>query len=219
MTTPTVALAPLPRLRFVDNNGNALSGGKLFTYVAGSSPSTKQATYVDSTGATPNTNPIILNSRGECDVWLDVTKSYKFTLSPPTDTDPPTNSFWTVDNIVVPNPNVEVGDSQGTDITLAATLVIPDTGNFFNVIAGYDTVTALSSGSTNGRRVSLQFLVAASFVSSSVLQLKDSMNYTFQIGDVLTLRAVSTGWIEESRKDTPTNILAAANIALAAFAR
>ena len=102
MTTPTVALAPLPRLRFVDNNGNALSGGKLFTYVAGSSPSTKQATYVDSTGATPNTNPIILDSRGEANVWLDTSKKYKFTLAPKTDTDPPTNSFWTVDNISSP---------------------------------------------------------------------------------------------------------------------
>lgn len=92
-------LAPLPKLRFVDNNGNALSGGFLFSYTAGTT--TKLATYTDNTGATANANPIVLNTRGEANVWIPPGTAYKFTLAPSTDTDPPTNAFWTVDQITV----------------------------------------------------------------------------------------------------------------------
>src|ERR1035437_5783715 len=93
----TEAIAPLPKLRFVDNNGNSLVGGLLFTYAAGSV--TKQTTFTDSTGGTPNTNPIVLDARGECNCWLDPSLPYKFTLSPANDTDPPTNPIWTEDNV------------------------------------------------------------------------------------------------------------------------
>lgn len=89
-------LSPLPKQQFFDNNGNPADQYKLFTYVAGTS--TKQTTYIDSTG-TPNTNPIILNYRGECDLWLDPLLTYKFVFTYPNDTDPPTRAIWTVDNI------------------------------------------------------------------------------------------------------------------------
>lgn len=86
-----------PVQKFFDNNGTPLEFGLLFTYVAGTT--TKQATYIDSTQTTPNTNPIVLNARGECQIWLDPTKTYKFILSSSSDTDPPTQSIWTVDNV------------------------------------------------------------------------------------------------------------------------
>jgi hypothetical protein len=92
----TVTLAPLAKQQF-NQNGVPLAGGKLFTYNAGTT--TKALTYTDSTGDTPNTNPIILDSNGQCGVWLLPTNAYKFVLSPSTDTDPPTNPFWTVDNV------------------------------------------------------------------------------------------------------------------------
>jgi len=92
------SISPPPIFRGVDNNGNALSGGKLFVYAAGTT--TKINSFTDSTGATPNTNPVILNSRGEANVWLTTGTAYKFVLSPSTDSDPPTNAFWTEDNIV-----------------------------------------------------------------------------------------------------------------------
>lgn len=89
-------LSPLPVQRFYSNLGLPLVGGKLFTYAAGTS--TKIATYSDSSG-TLNTNPVRMNFRGECNVWLDPTLTYKFVLAPSTDTDPPTNPIWSVDNI------------------------------------------------------------------------------------------------------------------------
>lgn len=102
-----VNITPTPVQRFVDTNGNALAGGKLFTYQAGTS--TKVATYTDSTGNTPNTNPIVLNQRGEASIWLLPTQSYKFVLSPSNDTDPPTSPIWTQDNVIAPAP-VAVGN-------------------------------------------------------------------------------------------------------------
>lgn len=90
-------LSPLPIQKFFDNNGNPLNGGLLFTYVVGTS--TKLATYTDATGVTPNSNPVVLDYRGEANVWLDQTLTYKFVLSPAGDTDPPTKPIWMVDNI------------------------------------------------------------------------------------------------------------------------
>lgn len=94
----TDALAPLVRQLFLNpSTGAPASGFKVFQYAAGTT--TKLATFTDSTGATPNTNPILLDSLGECDIWIPVGVSYKFVFSPPTDTDPPTNPVWTRDNI------------------------------------------------------------------------------------------------------------------------
>lgn len=74
-----VSLAPVLKQRFDDSNGNPLSGGKVYTYQAGTT--TPQATYTDSTGVTPNANPVILDSRGEANIWCDVNLSYKFVVT------------------------------------------------------------------------------------------------------------------------------------------
>jgi hypothetical protein len=92
-------LSPLPIQKFFGNNGRPLVGGLLFTYEAGTSD--KVATYTDASGGSQNTNPIVLDFRGECRIWLDPQQSYKFILSPPGDTDPPTRPIWTVDDITV----------------------------------------------------------------------------------------------------------------------
>lgn len=95
---PLVALAPDAVQHFTDSSGNLLVGGQLYTYAAGTM--TKLATYTDASGATPNTNPVILNSRGECSLWLAQGAPYKLILSPVGDTDPPSNPIWTQDNVV-----------------------------------------------------------------------------------------------------------------------
>lgn len=84
-------LSPAPKLQFFDSNGDPLVGGKLYSYAAGTT--TPLATYTDSSGLTANTNPIILDSRGEANVWL-ASASYKLALYTSTDV-----SIWTVDNI------------------------------------------------------------------------------------------------------------------------
>jgi hypothetical protein len=127
----TAVVEPYPIFRGVDNNGNALTGGQLFTYTAGTT--TKLATYTDSTGNTANTNPVVLNSRGEANVWLTSGTSYKFVLSPSTDTDPPTNPYWTVDNLQGGVPGTVsaamAGFVNASSLAAAAAILLP-TGQY-----------------------------------------------------------------------------------------
>lgn len=90
-------LSPSPLQHFDTATGAPASGYKLFTYLAGTT--TKTPTYTDSSGATPNTNPILLDSLGNANVWLASGVTYKYALALPTDSDPPANPIWTVDNI------------------------------------------------------------------------------------------------------------------------
>ncbi len=91
-------LTPSPKMQFESAAGVPLSGGKVYTYAAGTT--TPQATYTDYTGATPNANPIILNSRGEAAIWLG-SASYKFKLTDANDVE-----IWTVDYISAPTSGV-----------------------------------------------------------------------------------------------------------------
>jgi hypothetical protein len=85
------SLTPNAKQQFFDANGNPLAGGRLYTYAAGTT--TPQVTYTNYVGGTPNTNPIILDSRGEATVWLG-NAQYKFKLTDANDVE-----IWTVDNI------------------------------------------------------------------------------------------------------------------------
>lgn len=67
--------------QFFDNNGVILSGGKIYTYAAGTT--TPQATYTSASGATPHANPIILDSAGRVpggEIWLTDGIQYKFVI-------------------------------------------------------------------------------------------------------------------------------------------
>ena len=89
------ALTPVPKIQFFDANGNPLAGGKLYSYDAGTT--TPRPTYTNYGGATPNANPVILDSRGEANVWLD-SSLYKLKLTSATDVE-----IWTVDNVGGPD--------------------------------------------------------------------------------------------------------------------
>lgn len=99
------SISPDPRLQFFANDGSPLVGGKLYTYAAGTT--TPLATYTSSSGSTPNTNPVILNSRGEASVWLG-SSQYKFVL-----TDANNVEIWTQDNLQA-GANVDGSNATGT---------------------------------------------------------------------------------------------------------
>ena len=78
----TVFLSPVGGVasQFFDNNGNVLTGGKLYTYAAGTT--TPLASYTTSAGNTAHTNPIILDAAGRVpggEIWLSSAR-YKFAL-------------------------------------------------------------------------------------------------------------------------------------------
>ena len=68
---------PTPVQQFLDNDGNPISAGKLYTYAAGGS--TPLQTFTDRNLGTPNANPVILDSAGRAAVFLS-SSSYKFVL-------------------------------------------------------------------------------------------------------------------------------------------
>lgn len=79
-----------PKIQFFDNNGVPLSGGKLYTYDAGTND--PRLTWTTSSQSVENTNPVILSSRGEANVFLSGV--YRFIL-----TDSDDSQIWEVDNI------------------------------------------------------------------------------------------------------------------------
>jgi len=145
MTTTT--LSPLAVQRFLDNNNNPLVGGQLFTYAGGTT--TPLATYTDNTGAIPNTNPIILNARGECNCWLTPNTAYKFVLE-----DSSNNVIWTVDQITS---NQFITLYGGVDIGIVNAYVLNFTATFSSLTNGIviywipaNTNTGVSTLNVNG---------------------------------------------------------------------
>lgn len=67
-----------PRAQFFSNSGRPLVGGRIHTYVAGSS--TRARTYQDAANVQINTNPIILDARGEAAIYLAEGVEYKFVV-------------------------------------------------------------------------------------------------------------------------------------------
>jgi hypothetical protein len=80
MTVYLSAFAGAGAQFFTDDN-EVLSGGKIYTYAAGTT--TPRATYTSSTGSTLNPNPIILDSGGRLpeDMWLTEDQTYRFVLT------------------------------------------------------------------------------------------------------------------------------------------
>ncbi|MDI3575773.1 glycosyl hydrolase family 28-related protein [Pseudomonas aeruginosa] len=60
-------LLPNGKQHFVDNNGHPLVGGRVYHYYVGTN--TPKDTYQDSGQTIPNTNPIVLDARGEASIY------------------------------------------------------------------------------------------------------------------------------------------------------
>ena len=114
-----VNLSPLGGVaaQFFDNSGYPLTGGKLYSYVAGTT--TNATTYTSSNGAAAHSNPIILDAAGRVpsggEIWLTDGITYKFVLKTSTDT-----LIATYDNISGINSNFVSYTSQQSIQTATA---------------------------------------------------------------------------------------------------
>jgi hypothetical protein len=135
---PNVALPPNGKYQVFDANGDPIVGAKLYTYLAGTS--TPQATYTDYTGAVAAANPLISDSRGEIEIWIDRSIAYKFTLTDASDV-----LIWTVDQ-------VNYAGVSGTSQTFAAGSAAAPSVNFVGALtSGMYSPGANQVGiSTNG---------------------------------------------------------------------
>ena len=131
----TTSLSPPPKLQFFDANGNPLVGGFLYTYAAGTT--TPLATYTDSTGVSANTNPIVLDSRGEANVWLGA-DIYKFALYTSVGV-----LIWTVDNI---NGSTFGVNATGDGTTLVFSVVNGFTAIYINGVYQNRNTYTVTSG-------------------------------------------------------------------------
>jgi hypothetical protein len=120
MPTVTLSIFAGVGAQLFDNSGNILSGGKLYTYEAGTT--TPLATYTSSTGATSHTNPIILDAAGRVpggEIWLNYAYPYKFVVKTSVDV-----LIATYDNIGGSfNASSLIANFTGTGAQLAFTLL------------------------------------------------------------------------------------------------
>jgi hypothetical protein len=129
-------LTPSAKQQFFSDAGVPLVGGKVYTYEAGTT--TPLATYQDSTGLVSNTNPIILDSRGEANIWLSPSLAYKFVLKDANDA-----PIWTVDNI-------NIGINFANVIITGGTINGVTIGNITPGPASFTTLSASGNVTFNG---------------------------------------------------------------------
>jgi hypothetical protein len=76
-----MALRYYPVIQFFDDSGDVLNGGKIYTYITGTS--TNKATYQDQGQVTAHANPIVLDSDGRPPsgaIWLLGGEEYRFII-------------------------------------------------------------------------------------------------------------------------------------------
>lgn len=128
--------------QFFDNNGNPLSGGKLYTYVAGTT--TPVVAYTTALGNVAHTNPIVLDAAGRVpnggEIWLTDGVIYKFVLQTSTNV-----LIATYDNIVGINSNfvnytasqeIQTATAGQTVFTLTTMQYIPGTNSLSVFVDG-----------------------------------------------------------------------------------
>jgi hypothetical protein len=136
-------LAPAFNQQYFDDNGDPLSGGKLYTYVAGTV--TPLASYTAQDGITQNTNPIILDAGGRCNLYLSTGTYYKIVT-----TDADDVVIETRDDIMIPAAS---GTAQGNSIHNQAgggTIALVPTDDNIQVITGTGATTVESMEAPSG---------------------------------------------------------------------
>jgi len=126
------------QLQSFTNQGVILSGGLIYTYLAGTT--TSQSTYTDSTASVLNANPIVLDSSGRLttSVWVTGGVSLKIIIK-----DSSGNTLATVDNIAGIN---DITLSLASPGTIGGTT--PGAATFTTVTANTSVTSALGTFTT-----------------------------------------------------------------------
>lgn len=84
------SLLPITKPQYTSDNANALAGGKVFTYQAGTT--TPKTTYTSYDLSSANPNPVILDSAGRASIWGE--GAYKVVVKDANDV-----TLWTTDDV------------------------------------------------------------------------------------------------------------------------
>lgn len=126
-------LLPEGKQSFTNSAGAPLVGGKVYTYDAGTT--NPRATYQDAAGTTPNTNPILLDARGEATIFWN--GSYKVILKDASD-----SLIWSIDQVQDPQ-----SYSNSLDVLLRADLATQNSAPKGAGQVGYGVAVPYSANS------------------------------------------------------------------------
>jgi hypothetical protein len=180
-------------VQFFTNSGAVLTGGKIFTYAAGTT--TPQTTFTNASGSVPHSNPIILDASGRVpsgEIWLTDGFVYKFLLKDANDV-----LIGTYDNIAGINSNfvnftnqqeIQTATAGQTVFTLATTTYQPGTNslsvfvdgvNQYGPGASYAYVETNSTTITfnSGLHVGAEVKFTTSQINSSSATSADQVSY------------------------------------------
>lgn len=197
-------------IQFFDNNGDPLSGGKLYAYSAGTT--TPKDTYTTAAASVANTNPVVLDSAGRAVVFLS--GSYKLRLEDAlgnlikeTDNvtafsiqsstvDDITTNFTTATPVFADNfIFADVSDSNATrrspmssmvasaaDIRSGTSDKLVDAAQLLTALRPYSTTTATTSGS-DAQFTSINTGVRRIVLAFSGVSSNGTGLWTIEIGD------------------------------------
>lgn len=171
-----------------DNNGDPLAGGLLYTYEAGTT--TPKQTFNSRDESSANTNPIVLDSAGRAQIWLD-SGSYKFVQHNSDDV-----LVWETDDITGGAGNVF--GSQVVNISSNKTINTTEENYIFNATAALTVTLPSASEAEEGFVVT----VKNSSASSSVIidpdgseTINGSATLTLSSGVYAIIVSDGTNWI------------------------
>ena len=160
----TVYLSPFAGAgaQFFTDDGTVLSGGKIYTYAAGTT--TPQTTYTSISGTSANANPIILDSGGRLpeDMWLTEGVKYRFVLKDSDDV-----QIGEYDDIAGVN-DITTGTVPWSIITAKPTTV-----------AGYGITNALT---TTAAAATYAPLASPTFTGTPLIPDNDTVSANYAVG-------------------------------------
>jgi len=133
-------LSPNGKATYLDKNGNPLAGGKIYTYINGTT--TPKDTYIDEVESDTNANPVILDARGQADIWYSETGGYKVAVYDAND-----NLQYVTDRIFENQEGADTTDVVIDDNTASAYRVRESTNNYINIDTTDDS-EVMSFGNT-----------------------------------------------------------------------
>lgn len=185
----SVSLAPSVRQQFFDANGKPLSGGSVYTYQSGTS--TPQATYTDSTGVTQNSNPIVLDSSGACNMWLDISLSYKLVVK-----DSGGNQIDMKDGVIglISNNTVSTPAIQAAAVTTAKLANNAVTSAILASDASIDANRAVQTNHIQNAQITRAKLAAGAVANSSIVSKSAAYTVVATTDDTVLADATSAAF-------------------------
>lgn len=196
----SITLSPLAGAgwQFFDDNGVPLAGGLIYTYLSGTS--TPATTYTSSSGATPNTNPIVLDAAGRVaeEVWLTDDVQYRLVLQTALSV-----QIWLKDNI------------SGFLSSTGRPIIVPSEATPSQTAAGSlvwgTTSQVLTSGNGSGRVTFVDTATAQTLTNKRVtprvgtVASGATITPTADLSDVYTVTALAAAATIAAPSGTPTN--------------